>query len=1192
MPQVLYQELVDRLTNLRKKRQSLRLRNGLYMGGSFVVIAIFLALSVEAIFHFSVLARTILFFSAFGVATASFLFFALAPILEYVGLQPTPSHEALLKQIGTHFNQVQDKLLNVYQLSKNLATEITPSFGSTSFTGAAFTRTYSEVRGLDFNEILNRSEERKSFIFFLIISAVFVGSFVGAKSEMFGATERLIHFRTFYQKPAPFTFNVVPGNASILRSTAIKVVTTLSGEQLSSIFLRVKESGGNDFDKIELHATSDSSKHQRRFVYEFHPLHQTEYYLEAEGIESEHFTVSVLDHPTIKVLSLTLEPPTYTHGKSNKLADNFGDINALYGTKSDFTIQSSKPLRSAQIIFTQRVDKASSDTSTTSPATKKTQAYPLSVNGMSASASLNFHESGTYHVELLDQDSIVSEHPIEYSVALTSDEAPSILLIEPGEHAELPSNQRLSMVMKVHDDYGFSSVKLGYRIRSSKYIPEQKEYKWLDIPLSNYLAQDLDVPYIWNLVKLELAPQDEVGYVLEVADNDIISGPKKSRTSEYSVRYPSVEEIFKRADEQSNQAVENLKDIKQDAEELKKKIDAAIEEMRPAKTTDLAKKQQEFTVKKDAEQILKRQEELNNRVADVKKDLEQMTKQLQEQQAISPETMQKYQELQKLFQEIKSPELDLAMKKLEDAMKNVDPKQMQDALKKFQFNEEQFKKSLERTANILKKIKMEQKVDELMKRSDRLAKEQEKAAEKQNELSKKNAKQSPEEKSADERRAKDAQNELDRMKQEAKDVAKDMKKLPESMQAPEEMQEAQEALNDPSMGQAMDDAEKAMEKGDNEKASQRSQDAAEKAKKARNKLSQLKKKLAQNEKQKTMADMKKLRDEMNRLSKAEEDIKNKTISAPPLSNVFRNFADEQADRKEELGNAASEMMQAAQRSPEFTAEMGKTIGEAFANMQEALDAMTERDQSSAIQHSQQAMAALNKTSEAAQAALASMAKAGKGAKGQPGDGPAENPGGSTPGDQMGDGPPSAMQQFLSQIEKLTAQQQALNDQMQGMMNGKGGAQQEAMRQQAQLGKMAAEQQGVQKSMEDLLKEQQQSKAGNKSAQEELKKIADEMQEVVSDMREKGINPETIQRQERILSRLLEAQRAVNERDKDQSRQSKPGENIRHDAPRDLDLRSDATRRALRDELLRSKDGGFSKDYQILIHKYLEKISEP
>jgi hypothetical protein len=1189
MPQELYQELLDRLDRLRRRRESLRLRSGLLTSISLILLAGLLAISIEAIFHLSILGRTILFFSALALGLGAFLKFSLAPILEKFGLRPKVTDEYLADAIGKHFTTVEDRLLNVFQLSQTLRTAESSSLGSPSFAGAAFANTYSSVRNLDFTAILDKREEKRSFLFFLFASAVCAGAFAGANSNMFEATSRLMHFRTFYQKPAPFVFQVQPGNSRLLRGGLIKVIASTTGEQLPSIFLRTKEDGAKDFEKIELKATADSTK-KNQFVYEFHPLRPTEYYVEARDIESDHFQISVLDRPIIRQLSVTVNPPAYTREKTVKLSDNFGDITAINGTKADFSIGSSKELSSAKIIFTPHHSSLPTDSTQTAPKDTAQKIYGLAVNGTSASGIISFRESGTYHIEFVDKDAITSEHPIEYTVSLTQDEFPQIALIEPGERAELPSSMRVPMLMKIHDDFGFSHLRIGYRLRNSKYAAEQKEYQWADIPVSNYNTQDLEVPYIWNLTKLELAPQDEVAYIVEVTDNDNITGPKKARTSEFSIRYPSVEEIFKRADEQSNHAIENLKDIKQDAEELKKKVDEAIEEMRPAKTSDLAKKQQEFISKKDAEQIMKRQEELNNRVADVRKDLEQMTKQLDQQQAITPETMQKYQELQKLFEEIKSPELDMAMKKLQDAMKSMDTKQLAEAMKNFKINEEQFKKSIERTTNVLKKIKMEQKVDELVKRSDQLAKDEQKAADKQSELAKNNGKENPEEKAGDKQKQADAKNELDRMKQEAKDVAKDMKSLPETMQAPEEMKDAQEALNDPAMPEAMQDAQDAMQKGENERASQRAQDASKKAKDARNKLSQLKNKLAENEKQKTMADLKKLRDEMNRLSKAEEGLKKESMQAPPQSNVFRNFADEQADRKEELGNAASDMFQAAQRATEFTSQMGKTMGEAFNNMQQALDAMTERDQQQSVSHTQKAMAALNKTAEEAQSALNSMSSKGKG---KAGDGSCDNPGGNNPSDQPGDGDPggSAMQQFLQSIEKLTAQQQALNDQMQGMMNGQGGAQQEMMRQQAQLQKMAIQQQSVQKTLKDLAEEQQQAHGGNKQAQEDLKKIADEMQEVISQMREKGISPETVQRQERILSRLLEAQRSVNERDKDESRESKPGDNLKHDAPHDLDLNSDDAKRALRDEMLRSKDGGYSKDYQSLIRKYLEKLEK-
>lgn len=1200
MPQELYQELLERLSRLRRARERVAVGIGASRAASIIIATILAALLIETVFHLSITGRTILFFSTIAVSLASLGLLAFPAVAEMFGFKRRLSDEALASKIGEHFTEVEDRLVNVLQLASNSRESV---FGSPSFTSAAFAGTYNSIRHIDFNKIIDERPMRRAFILFFLVLAATLGSFFLGGSDLSAAGGRLVHFRTFYQKPAPFQFAVRPGNSKVLRGESVKIVVRTNGEQLRTVKLHYREGDAGEFESIELKAHVLDSSVTRpgavltEFVYELHPQHSTEYYMETREIESEHFTITVLDRPVVKLLSVSLAPPSYTHQPIQKLADNFGDITALIGTRAEFAASSSKPLLSADLIFRPSKNSVPSDTvDSKSTITDSLTTYHLSISGLTAQGSIQLKHPGSYHILLLDADSILSEHPIEYSVALTTDESPAIVLIEPSERAEIPSAMRVPMLAKIHDDFGFSSVRLGYRLRSSKYLPEEKEYKWIALPLSAYNTQDLEVPYVWNLTPLDLSPEDEVGYVLEVADNDNVTGPKRVRTSEFSLRFPSVEEIFKRAEEQSNNADRSLHEIKQDADELKKKVDEVMNEMKQTPTSEIAKKQQEFSRQKDVQEVLKRQEELNNRVADVKKDIEQMTDKLAQQNALTPETMEKYMELQKLFEQVNSPELKEAMKKLQDAMKSLDQKAIQQAMKNFQFNDEQFRKSLERTANILKKIQMEQKVDQLMKRSDELAKDQEKAAAHQDELSKSNKEQTPEQKSMDERKQKDATNELERMKQEAKDLARDMKKLPEPMQAPEEMKEAQEALADPTMEKSMQDAQDAMQKKDHQRAAQRNKDAAQKAKNARNKLSQLKKKLAQNEKQKTLAELRAIRDEMNRLSKAEEQLKNKSAAAQPQSTVFRDFADEQADRKEELGNAASQLFQLAQKSPAVTPEMGKSLGEAFNNMQQAMNAMTERDQTGSTVNTRGAMAALNTVSKQTQAAMDAMQQ---GSSCPNGDG--DNPGGMKPGDQTGDGQPggsggSAMQQFLNQINKLTAQQQGLNDQMQQMMNGQqqGGAQsaeQQAQQRQAQLSKLAGEQSAVKKSIEELAKEQKESQGGNRKAVDDLRKIADEMQDVISDMKSKGVRPETVQRQERILSRLLEAQRSVHERDKDQSREAKSAEDVTRQSPPDLDPNSEDARRALREDMLRSNESAYSKDYQALIRKYLERLGK-
>jgi hypothetical protein len=186
-----------------------------------------------------------------------------------------------------------------------------------------------------------------------------------------------------------------------------------------------------------------------------------------------------------------------------------------------------------------------------------------------------------------------------------------------------------------------------------------------------------------------------------------------------------------------------------------------------------------------------------------------------------------------------------------------------------------------------------------------------------------------------------------------------------------------------------------------------------------------------------------------------------------------------------------------------------------------------------------------------------------------------------------------MQQFMDQINQLAQQQQQLNDMASGMGQGSGqAAQREAMKQQAQLSRMAAQQAAIQKSMEELAHEQEAARSGDRKAADKLQQIADEMQQVLNDMKASGgIKAETIQRQERILSRLLEAQRSTHEREKEEQREAKGGENVSRESPRDIDLSTPQGREKLQQELQRAKETGYSKDYDALIRKYLESLDK-
>ncbi len=143
---------------------------------------------------------------------------------------------------------------------------------------------------------------------------------------------------------------------------------------------------------------------------------------------------------------------------------------------------------------------------------------------------------------------------------------------------------------------------------------------------------------------------------------------------------------------------------------------------------------------------------------------------------------------------------------------------------------------------------------------------------------------------------------------------------------------------------------------------------------------------------------------------------------------------------------------------------------------------------------------------------------------------------------------------------------------------------------AQMQRLAQQQQMIQKSLEQLNKETKETGQSKKLAGN-LEDIINEIKEVVQNMNTQKVDDDLIESQNRILSKLLDAQRSINERDFEKNRESNEGKNIAQDSPGELLLNNKEILDRLRDQLLNAAKEGYSKDYQELIKKYFEALEK-
>jgi hypothetical protein len=216
-----------------------------------------------------------------------------------------------------------------------------------------------------------------------------------------------------------------------------------------------------------------------------------------------------------------------------------------------------------------------------------------------------------------------------------------------------------------------------------------------------------------------------------------------------------------------------------------------------------------------------------------------------------------------------------------------------------------------------------------------------------------------------------------------------------------------------------------------------------------------------------------------------------------------------------------------------------------------------------------AMSSMNSAAQRMSQALSSMMQgegAGQGGQGQ------------QPGQGQGRG-----QSPFQRLQQMADDQQSINEGMQRL--GQNGQRLDE-KQRAELGRLASQQGRALKALQEL--EQERKKiVGDKKQLGDLQQIAKDMQEVMSDMESGSITPETRQRQDRILSRLLDASRSLNDRDYEKSRESNSGQDVQRRSPGPLDPGA-ADPRTMRSTLDKLRQG-YAKDYEDLIRQYFEAL---
>ena len=184
----------------------------------------------------------------------------------------------------------------------------------------------------------------------------------------------------------------------------------------------------------------------------------------------------------------------------------------------------------------------------------------------------------------------------------------------------------------------------------------------------------------------------------------------------------------------------------------------------------------------------------------------------------------------------------------------------------------------------------------------------------------------------------------------------------------------------------------------------------------------------------------------------------------------------------------------------------------------------------------------------------------------------------------GKGKPSPSAEKMRKMQRqLNEQMKALKQKLDGQQKGEGqGKKPGGMSE--ELARLAAQQEALRNELQELSNQENKDGTGSLG---NLGKVAKQMEETEKDIVNRKITQETLRRQEEILTRLLESEKAEREREQDQKRQSNEGNDAIFRNPGQFEEYKKLKMKEI--ELLKTIPPGFNAFYKNLVNYYFQAL---
>lgn len=916
----------------------------------------------------------------------------------------------------------------------------------------------------------------------------------------------------FHPASAPITFAVQPGDTAVLPGQQVllrcqvkpaglfkHVRLTVISHQPSKTETERTETRRlrliHDTCRIILSAQSDLS-------YRFHLL----------GKSSPVFSLRLLEPLTLEKLTFILFYPHYTGLEPAHLSGT--EISALPGTRVRLQGTTNHPLTGGQLVLSQ-------DTVSVTIAAEDPRCF-----------SAEFTVTGSTDARLeLNEDGVLQ--PVgNLHIRKISDEPPFVKLFLPGRDVDLPRQMQVLLGINSIDDYGLGTL---YLLWGHDSLENRTRLRGLA-----GRREDTTL-HVWDLSQSGLLPGERLIYCVEVGDNDAVSGPKFSRSEVFSVRFPTMAELFDAAVNQTEQTAVRLGSLPAQQSAVSAELSRISDELKRNRTLS-------WEERRRLEQILQEQEELTARIAELAREVAQTADELAQGINLDPATLAQLSELQSLLNRLIPPELAQALQELRERLQQH-PGQLQSALEELRLNQERLKQGIEQALQLLQRLLQEQRLEALARKAEELSRAQEQlTADLSRQLESRLARQQAE-----------IGNVLDSLRQEMNDLAREFGGS-ESCPAPERdigdsLAALNQQLDENRTSEIASELIRRLNAGEQTSSSQLSRRLAEQLRQTAASLQRLSQQLKDRRRSQLAQQLTTSAVDLLALSEQQEALEQASSSTSDPTSL----AGQQQALQDGTRIAAESLAALAGKTMAISPELGQMLARSLQAMQNAAGMLTQNQAAAARNEMRRAREELN----SAAAALL-----------------------NTLGQVQHGGMAGGLEDLLESLRQMAAQQLSINAGMSGIpipIPVPGGLTPQQLQ---QLRRLLEQQQALREQLQQLLQNMGGDRPGLTST---LDRLLEEMRSVERDLADLNVTRQLIERQEGIAVRLLDAERSIRQQGFRQERQSEPGRPFELTGRPLLPADRGERNRLLREELMRALKSGYPAEYERMIRAYFERL---